>query len=243
MKQAVTITGNNSLQKMGGLAALIAAGTFLVAMIIMVAVVVPAGYGSPEMTTLENVAYLAENQNLMYLWNLIAYVIFGGALVVLVLALHDRLKDHSSALAQTAAAFGMIWAGLMFASGMVANIGAGVVVDVFAQEPSQAGPVWQSLQFVVDGLGGGNEIVGGLWLLLLSVAGLRSGRLSKALNYFGLVVSAAGLVTVIPALGEVGAIFGLGSIVWFVWVGLALLRGKVGETAADALLPQHSPTV
>ena len=212
------------LQKIGGIAALIDATTFLIAIALMVTVVAPAGYGSPEADPVRNAAFLVENQAIMYLWNMIGYVVFGTFLVILALALYERLKDGSPAMAQVATAFGLIWAGLMFASGMVANIGAGEVIDIYSRDPVQAGTVWLSLNFVVDGLGGGNEIVGGLWVLLLSWAALRSGALPKALNYFGLLVSAAGLVTVIPALGDVGAVFGLGSILWFVWVGIVLLR-------------------
>ena len=164
------------------------------------------------------------DQAILYLWNFVAYVIFGTFLVVVALALYARLQEGAPALAQVATAFGLIWAGLMFASGMVANIGASVVADVFGRDPAQAGSVWLALTLVVDGLGGGNEIVGGLWVLLVSWAGLRSGALPRALNIFGLVVSAAGIVTLVPALTDVGAIFGLGSIVWFIWVGIVLLR-------------------
>ena len=33
-----------------------------------------------------------------------------------------------------------------------------------------------------------------------------------------------GLVTLVPGLSELGMLFGLGSIVWFTWVGVVLLR-------------------
>ena len=75
------------------------------------------------------------------------------------------------------------------------------------------------------GLGGGNEIVGGLWVLLVSWIALRD-VLPKALNYLGMIVGVAGIVTLVPALTEVGAIFGLGIIVWYIWVGIVLLRNK-----------------
>ncbi len=213
-----------SLQKAGGVAALIDALTFIVAIALLVIVFLPAGYGDLAVDPLQNVEFLVANQAILYLWNFVAYVIFGTFLVVVALALYARLQEGAPALAQVATAFGLIWAGLMFASGMVANIGASVVADVFGRDPAQAGSVWLALTLVVDGLGGGNEIVGGLWVLLVSWAGLRSGALPRALNIFGLVVSAAGIVTLVPALTDVGAIFGLGSIVWFIWVGIVLLR-------------------
>jgi hypothetical protein len=80
---------------------------------------------------------------------------------------------------------------------------------------------------VQDGLGGGNEIVGGLWTLLVSWAALRGGGLPKALNYPGLVVGVAGLLTVVPALELVlRFVFGLGQLVWFVWLGIVMLRSS-----------------
>ena len=224
----------NDLQKVGGVAALIEAATFVVGFALYATLLASADYGSLDIDPVQNVAFLADNQATMYTWNLIIYVVFGVFLVVLALALHERLKAGSPAMAQTATAFGLIWAGLVIASGMVANVGAGIVVDIYGGDPAQAASVWLALNFVVEGLGGGNEIVGGLWVLLVSSAALRAGGLPRALNYLGVVVSVAGLLTVVPALGELGgAIFGLGSIAWFVWLGIVMLRGR--SSAAQKL--------
>lgn len=220
----------NDLQKMGGVAALIEAAAFVVGFVLFATVLAPLADGDldPDQT----VAFLADNVAILYLWNLIIYVVFGIFLVVLTLALYERLKSGSPAIAQTAAAFGLIWAGLVIASGMVANIGAAVVVDLYNEAPAQAGSVWVAIDTVRNGLGGGNEIVGGLWVLLVSWAALREGGLSRALNYLGAVIGLAGLVTVVPALEAVGAIFGLGLIVWFAWVGVILLRSSPGQVAS-----------
>ena len=129
----------------------------------------------------------------------------------------NNLSGESFAIAKTATIFGFIWAGLVIASGMVANIGASVIVEVAGKDPDQAASLWLAMHFVVDGLGGGNEIVGGLWILLISWAGLLYRKFPKALSYLGIAVGAAGTVTLFPALTELGAVFGLGSIVWFLW--------------------------
>lgn len=236
--------GEVRLQKAGGIAALVEAATFIFAIILMVAVIAPTGYGSLAVDPLENITFMAENQAILYVWNLVGYVIFGAFLVVLTLALHARLKDGAPGLMQVATAFGLIWAGLMFASGMVANIGAAQLVEVYGRDPAAAGNAWLSLRFVVDGLGGGNEIVGGLWVLLASVAALRSGVLPKALNILGVVVSLAGIVTLVPMLGDAGAVFGIGLIVWFAWLGIIMLRSRSSETAARAetVTPRQSVT-
>jgi hypothetical protein len=173
--------------------------------------------------------------------NLLIYVIFGVFLIILALALHDRLQAGSPALMQVATALALIWAGLVIASGMVANIGTAVVVDLYSADPAQASTVWLAIEAVADGIGGGNEIVGGLWTLLVSWAALRSGEFSRLLNYLGLVVGAAGVASAIPAFGEIGGmIFGLGQLVWFAWLGIAILRSRTPAAAGnpDASVPQ-----
>jgi len=111
-------------------------------------------------------------------------------------------------------------------------IGMGNVVDLFGKDPAQAATVWVAIDSVFDGVGGGTEIVGGLWILLVSWAALRGGDLPKALNYLGVVISVAGILSLVPALGELGGmIFGLGQIVWFIWLGIVMLRSN-SSTAA-----------
>jgi Domain of unknown function (DUF4386) len=218
----------NNLQKMGGVAALLEAATFVVGFALYFTLLASANYGSLELDPAKNVAFLVENQAIMYAWNLIIYVAFGIFLVVLVQALYERLKVCSPALAQIATTFGLIWAGLVIASGMVANVGASTVISLYEKDPTQAASVWLTLQFVVDGLGGGNEIIGGLWVLLISWVALKSGGLPRVLNYLGVVVGVAGILTVIPVLGDLGDIFGLGTIVWFARLGIVMLRGSPG---------------
>jgi hypothetical protein len=51
-------------------------------------------------------------------------------------------------------------------------------------------------------------------------------------NYLGLVVGTAGILSAIPALGEIGGgVFGLTQIVWFVALGVLLLRAGRREAS------------
>ena len=68
-------------------------------------------------------------------------------------------------------------------------------------------------------------------MLLVSWAALRAGGLPKALNYLGVVVGVAGLISAFPGLRDVGMIFGLGQIVWFVWLGIVMLRSSPDAAA------------
>lgn len=145
------------------------------------------------------------------------------ALLVLVLALHERLKPVMPNTALTATAFGIIWAGLVLASGMIFIAGSQSAAALFESDPERAATVWLSVNIVHDALGGGIELVGGLWMLLASWIAIRDGALPKPLGYLGLAIGIVGILTVVPSLAELAAIFGLGQIVWFLWVGFIML--------------------
>jgi hypothetical protein len=213
----------SSLQRMGGIAGIIAALTFLFGFALFVTTFEPLM--TDELSTIETVGFLRDNQTMFYIWNLVIYVMFGVVHAVLTLALAERLKPVAPGLAQITMALGLIWSGLVIASGMVANVGAAAVIDLYATDPTQAGTVWAAIDSVGKGMGGGNEIVGGLWVLLVSLAGLR-GVLPKALNYAGMLVGVAGIVTLVPPLADVGAIFGLGIIAWYIWAGVVFVRSN-----------------
>jgi Domain of unknown function (DUF4386) len=210
----------NTLQKMGGVAALIEAAAYVVGFGLYLTLLDSSGYVGP----VRKVAFLVDNQAIIYIGNLFIYVAFSVFLVVLALALYERLKAGSPALVQTATAFGLIWAGLVIASGMIFNTGLHNVVDLYGKDPAQAASVWLAIGSVQEGLGGGNEIIGGLWVLLVSWAALRTGGLPKALNCLGMVIGVAGILTVVPALKVLTDVFGLTQIVWFAWLGIVMLR-------------------
>jgi hypothetical protein len=228
----------NDLQKTGGFAALIGAATYIIGFALAFTLLAE----SWELNPTQYVAFLVENQTLLYIWHLLIYVVNGVFLVFLVLALHQRLQTGAPSMALGATAFGMIWAVTVIMSGMLIINDLGVVADLFSQNPDQAVTVWLALDAVESGIGGGIELPGGLWILLISWAALRAGQLPKALNYLGLVIGISGLLTAVPPLYEAGNLFGLGFIVWFAWVGIYLLRNSSGETVGRTavLSPQQS---
>jgi hypothetical protein len=214
-----------SLQKMGGIAALYAGIAYVVGMMGFLIIV-----GWPD-DPVEQVAVLVDHQVVQHILYLIVYQVWAIFLVVLTLALYERLKDDSPAMMQTVTAIGVIWATVVIASGMIFNIGMDNVVNLHGTDPDQAETVWWAIVSVCDGIGGGNEILGGIWMLLISWVALQAGRLGRALNYLGIVVGVAGIISALPGLGEVGMIFGLFQIVWFVWLGIIMLRGSTSAAA------------
>ncbi|AEP29970.1 DUF4386 family protein [Brumicola nitratireducens] len=211
----------NNLQKIGGASALFESIIYVSAFVFF-----GAFWNFPADTdSAKQFAFLAENQVILSIVNLIMYVLFGILLAVLVLALHERVKANNPILSQIASIFGLVWVGLVIASGMIANIGLAAVLELSAKDPEQAMTVWLAIYSVVEGLGGGNEVVGGLWVVLLSFAALKGHELPKILNYFGLFVGIVGVLTIYPA-EVLTEIFGISQIVWFFWLGLAMLTSS-----------------
>jgi hypothetical protein len=208
----------NNLQKIGGVAALFEAAIYISAFVFF-----GAFWDYPVSTDdTHKFIFLTNNQVILSIVNLTMYVAFGLFLAVLVLAVHQRMKTKAPVLSQTASVFGIIWVGLVIASGMIANVGLGTVIDLSAKNAEQAMTLWVVINTIVEGLGGGNEVVGGLWVLLLSVAGLKIIELPKLLNCFGLFIGTVGILTIYPA-EILTEIFGLGQILWFSWLGMAML--------------------
>jgi hypothetical protein len=219
------------LGRIGGAAALLAAGTFAYGIAMFATSL--ADYTDPDATPAKSVDFLVGHQGQLLAWHIGIFIVFGATLVPLALALRQRLVGHAPVLVNTATVFAAIWAALMYATGMISNIGIEAVADLADTDPDRAVSVWSSIDAVTNGLGGGNELVGGIWIGLISIAGFATARLPRGLNVTGLVTAIAGLVTVVPQFEAVEMIFGLGSIVWFIGVGVALLRrgDHVGATS------------
>jgi hypothetical protein len=210
-----------NLQKLGGIAALYAGAAYIVGMVGFLLVV-----GWPD-DPVEQVAVLVQNQVSLHVLHLIVYVVWAVFMVVLALALYERLKAGSPAMIMTATVFGLIWAAVIIASGMIFISGMENVVNLYNTDPDKAATVWLAIDSVFGGLGGSNEVLGGIWILLVSWAALRAGRFPRVLNYLGVAIGAAGIVSVVPPLAELLIIiFALGQIVWFIWLGIVMLRSS-----------------
>lgn len=214
-----------TLQKFGAFSALYMAVAYLIGMVIFLAVLDYPSITDPA----QKVTLLVEKQMIIFSTNLLMYVFFGIFLIVLVLALHDRLKHTAPAMMQVATAIGLIRSGSLVASGMISNAGIHPVIALYANDPVQAAITWQGIEAVTGGLGNGNgEILGGQWTLLVSLAALRVGGLNKGLNILGLFTGTVGIFSLLPGLADLTGAFGLSQMVWFVWLGIVLLRGNPG---------------
>ncbi|PKF77219.1 hypothetical protein CW749_23330 [Vibrio sp. vnigr-6D03] len=209
------------LQKIGGITALSEAVIYVSAFVFF-----GVYWDFPvDANSMKKLAFLSENQTIFSIVNLVMYVLFGILLAVLVLAVHERLKINAPNLSKVASIYGVIWVGLVIASGMISNIGLAAALELSTTNSEQAILVWSIISTIVEGIGGGNEVVGGLWVLLLSIAAYRCNEFSKAFNFLGFFVGIVGILTIYPA-EVLTAIFGITQIVWFSWLGVVMLSGS-----------------
>ncbi|MEX1378234.1 MAG: DUF4386 family protein [Eubacteriales bacterium] len=213
-----------SLQKAGGIS-MIYAGLAYLAMIVYF-------LGIIDYTSItdagEKIQLFSQNQAGFYVIYLLGYVIFGLALVVISLSLYEKLKQSSS-ITKIAAVYGIIWAALLIGAGTIYNRGIATAVQMYASDPAGAIAFLNATEATALGISfSDGEILGGLWTLLISIAAMKGKIFNKAINYLGLVVGTAGILSVIPAINEFGGtgIFGIGQMIWFVWVGILMLKEK-----------------
>src|SRR5664279_4636092 len=212
-------------QKMGGIAALIGAATNLLGGVVYATLLQPKGLGSEDADPGKSVALLADNEGAMRAFNEIIWLAFGVSLVFLSMALYERLKAGPAVLALAVTIFTLIWAVLVIVVGTLSINDLSTVIRLHGENPAQAATVWLTLDSVETGLGagGGETIVSALWFLLLSWAALRARALPRLLIYLGVVTGVAGILSVL-ALTGLQAVYGLGLIIWFAWLGIVMLR-------------------
>jgi len=216
------------IQKAGGVAALYIAVAYLAAIPYFLVLV---NYPS-AVDPVQKVILLRDNYASMYLMHVLSFEFVALGLIVVTLALYQRLKERAPSTAQVAAVVGFIWACLLLASVMVFNYGMGAVIRQYATAPDQAVSAWQTIELVAEALGGsGGEILGGVWFLLLSGAALRTKVFPSALNWLGVGIGTAGILSLVPALSGLEVVFGLLQIVWFFWLGIVMLRTRPDAVA------------
>jgi len=219
-----------TLQKIGGVAALICAGTYILAMGLVATLLTPML--DSALSYDQFIAFYLPNQALIFVWHFSMYLVNGTCLALLALALYQRLQPGAPTLALVAACFGLFWTGLVFASGFITLYGWETIGRLSSTDPSQAALLRLVVYTITTGIDTSDRFLGGLWVLLASWSALRTRQLARPLNYLGLVIGIAGIVSSFaPALNALGFAFGVGVIVWWGWLGIVLLRSNPGKAA------------
>ena len=219
------------LRRAGGFAALYVAVAYLAAIPYLVFLVDYPGATDPS----DKLALLVEHETGLYVIHLLSFELVALALIVVTLAVHEHLREHAPATSQVAVVVGLIRAGLLVASVLVFNHGMTVAVDQQASDPQQAAATWQVIEAIADALGGtGGDVLSAVWFLLVSWVALRSRVFPRALNWLGLGVGTAALLSAVPGLCSLEVVVGLLQIAWFLGFGAVTVRIR----SADAPLHQ-----
>lgn len=219
-------TSGLAIVKAGGCAAIGMALCYIsVAVIFFGLLAAPAG--------LDNLGrlqfYLQQEYLLVAIGWGIGYLLFGVLLAILLQALRQAMPPNPSGIAALAERFGNVWVVLMLASGMVALISMDMTLRLLDTSAEQALALYNTGNLLTNALGGGIELVGGLWVLLLSIAGLQQQRFAKALHLLGLIVGSLGILTVLHTVPYLKDAFGITQLIWFIWLGVSLLRWEASK--------------
>jgi hypothetical protein len=179
----------------------------------------------PNIEPAGRINLLSEYTSLHYFTNLFLYVIFGFSLVLFSLSLYENFKEGNRLLARTSVVTGIIWAGLLIASGMIANAGIAPTLEFLSQDPEEAKRFWRTIETVSNGLGGAHgEVAGGVFTVMVSLAAWQTVYSNRFLNYFGLITGTLGVASTFPDSNSLTGVFGITQAVWFIWSGTWFLR-------------------
>lgn len=160
-------------------------------------------------------------------------MVFGVCLIAFVLALRERTRTDAPVATTLASGLGLIWAGSLVASGMVANAGLPLALGLYEKDPAQAALTWSQIEAVASGLGNGNcEILGGLMTLLFGVAELKSSAQPRLIGVLGILVGLVGVASLAPGFSDLAGVFGLGQGAWFVWLAIVMIGTRAGAASA-----------
>ena len=220
--------GGTRMQKVGGIAALYIAVAYLAAIPYFVVLVNYPGVVDPVL----KVILLRDNYPSMHLMHLLSFEFVAIGLIVLTLALYHRLKSQRLRWCSSRLSWGS--SGPRLSPGKCHGVqrrdGSGG--PVLRTDPSHAVSAWQAIEPIARALGGsGGEILGGVWILLLSGAALRTKVFPTALNWLGVGIGTAGILSSVPVLSGLDVVFGLLQIVWFFWLGIVMFRTKPDAVA------------
>ncbi|MEP4546190.1 MAG: DUF4386 family protein [Saccharospirillum sp.] len=177
-----------------------------------------------DATTAEKIAYLIENKGLFNVTYVLGYVLFACLLcfcVYVIGGLYQKVSQPAMALATL---FGYFWVVVLLCTGMIGITSHELLASYSTSNPAAAEVIYYARALLTESLGGGIEFIGGVWLLLFGAVSWRHGLFSKPLSAFTLVKGAIGVATIFSTEPVLRDLFGITGIVWFLWIGIAMIR-------------------
>ncbi len=215
-------TSRQHLQQIGGVAALLQTALYLLAFIFILMIWPMYGVRGPDDASNPALVLPAlVNAPILSVFTLLDIPI-AVCLLLVVLALADRLHGVSPVLTRIALTSGLMSAAFFLVLGMIRFLGWSQLASLYTQEQTGAATAYAALSALDNGIDGAALFTLAWWALLINWAALHTPTLPKALTYVGLLVGIAGIIAgMIPTLRPVALVLVL---VWTPWLGLVLLR-------------------
>ena len=210
-----------------------------------------------DLSNEERFQSLKDNDKVYYLSNMILYILFGIAQLILTVGLaayhhHESVVTSSSSLSimlSFVKYMGIIWCVLVISAGMIGNIGVKTSLELSDADDNDLDVginLWIIIRTLHSSLGGSNEIIGGIWVLLTSWYQYKYQRqaavaasdvnvsccattFDKIILCLGILAGIAGIVSTIPVLSDAGAGFGVCMILWYLFTGIQLIRSSASK--------------
>lgn len=206
----------------GGYCGVVAGLCFLFGMLLYFYMLMDHRFGDIREPFEYQVRFMEDNALLIYGWYFIIYIVFGLALLGFQIGILPRLR--AGGLRQAGVVLGYLWVGLTISTGMLANVGNTMVLQLVSVDSKAAMFLWHTLQMVINGFGGGNELVGGVWMIILGATMKPFGVFDNSLKVWGVAVGLIGVLSSVPGWTMLGGIFGMGCIIWFVITGGLMIK-------------------
>ncbi len=214
-------------QKVGGYAAVIQGLGFVALLLVIFGFELPQGLG-PGADPAKVVAVEASSPTPFYFLNLLL-MLFGITLILLVLALRDRMQDGAPHRMRLAVIAASICSALFLANGVMSFTGYPPIVAL--PDTAAAVSAQRSLNAVTNGLLLAGIFAAGWSNLMWGWAALSTKALPTWLIYLTLLAGVVAVLTfVVPILGLVGPVL---NVVWSLWLGYVLLREPAPMTASS----------
>jgi hypothetical protein len=98
------------------------------------------------------------------------------------------------------------------------------VIEINITDPIFAVQIWTIIDIIFQSIGGGTEILGGIWILIISYLSIKNEIFNRYINYMGLIIGFSAILSHIPNLEVFQMVFGLLQIVWFFAISYPLYK-------------------
>lgn len=217
------------LNRAGGIASIVCALTYLFGFVFFFGMLDTPSDNSDA----GRLQFVISQRDVFFFGYTVIGIIFSLSVLLLNQSLHERFKKASPVIVRYNTTLGVIWASFVLASTFVFLVSLSVLADYASVNESGAVIAWKASSIVVDALGGGIELLGALWVLFISYVCFKTHIYSKVTHILGIAVGVAGMLTLLTGLSffsnvaffeGTAAMFGLGQIIWFVALGIHLLK-------------------